>query len=193
MVTGYALYFRIIVAGLTVALSLTVLSYTLISWNIPAFDLMLQPEYAHTLAFPVALAFWLCAKIVVLVLEKYSPARKYKLDLANLNELSQIVYKKVYRNEMIMVTMENRKVYTGWPVEALNNEDNRWLRLVPQWSGYRDGKFMINITTDYSTVYGDTPPSEQDHTLLSVERIVTIQPFDPDIYEEFNPETPQAT
>ena len=185
--TGYSLYFRTIVTGLTIALILTLLSY-IISWEIPVFDLKLRPEYVPTLTLPVAFVLRIIAKIIVVVFfGKRNPDRKYKLDLENLNELGKIVYEKVYRKEMIVVTLKNNKVYTGWPVEALNSQDSRWLRLVPQWSGYRDKQANINIETDYSAVF-DMSPSEQNNMLISVEEIVTIQPFDPKIYGEFNPE-----
>ena len=126
--------------------------------------------------------------IVVFFFGKRNPDRKYKLDLENLNELGKIVYEKVRGEEMIMVTLKNNKVYAGWPVEALNSQDSRWLRLVPQWSGYRDEQTRINIEIDYLAVFGMSP-SKQNNMLISVEEIVTIQPFDPKIYKEFNPNT----
>ena len=195
--TGYSLYFRTIVTGLTIALTLILLSYIISREipvsdlklrleEIPVFDLKLRLEYIPILTLPAAFVLRIIAKIIVILFfGKSNPDRKYKLDLKNLNELSQIVYEKVYREEMIMVTLKNNKVYAGWPVEALNNEDSRWLRLVPQWSGYRDEQANINVETDYSTVL-DRSSSKQNQMLISVDKLVTIQPFDPEIYKEFN-------
>lgn len=113
---GGGLYFRIIVTGLLVALSLAVLLYIPMKWEIASIweYPIPKPEDAHILIFPMALLLWLLAKGVFLILEKYNPDRKYKLELANLNELSQIVYEN--QDNMIMVTMENDKIYAGWPV-----------------------------------------------------------------------------
>ena len=92
----------------------------------------------------------------------------------------------VRSNEMIMVTLKNNKVYTGWPLEAPNYEDSNWLRLVPEWSGYRDKKARVNVETDYSAVF-DASSSEQGHMLISVDQIVTVQPFDTETFQKFNP------
>ena len=186
--TNYALYFRIIVAGLSLVSVLSLLLYALPFHSFPLLGIELAPEQAPMLAFAIAIILRGIFAIGTRFYGRYKPHWKYQLDLKNLNEkgLDQIVSEKIYANEMIMVTLKNNKVYTGWPLKAPNNEDSNWLRLVPEWSGYRDEKSIINVGTDYSTVF-DTSSSEQGHMLISVGQIVTVQPFDTETFQKFNP------
>ncbi len=119
--------------------------------------------------------------------KKY-PKFRYKQDLKNLNDngLNKIIYEKAHDEKMIMITLESNKVYAGLPIDAPGKEDNKWLRLVPLWSGYRDDQSTIHAQIDYSSVF-DVPPTEREPMLLSVEKIVTVQPFDAKIFKEFNP------
>ena len=135
---GYGLYFRIIVTGLSLVFVLTLLLYALPLHRFSSLDIELGPEHAPILAFAIALAFRLTAAKYIQFYGRINPDGKYKLDLKNLNDkgLDQIIYEKIYANEMIMVTLENDKVYAGWPLEVPNNEDRDWLHLIPEWSGY---------------------------------------------------------
>ena len=187
--TGYGLYFRIIFTGLSLVSGLALLLYVPPFHSFPLFGVALNPEHAPVLAFAIALAFRLIAAIGIQFYGWSNPDGKYKLNLKNLNEkgLDQIIYEKIYANEMIMVTLENNKVYTGWPLEAPNNEDSNWLRLIPEWSGYRDEKANIYVETDYSEILGSSLPSERDRMLISTDKIVTVQPFDEETFQKFNP------
>ena len=160
--TGYVLYLRIIVAGLSLVSALSLLLYALPFHNFPLLGVNLAPEQAPMLAFAIAVILRIFFAIGTQLYSWHKPPWKYQLDWKNLNEkgLDQIVYEKIYANEMIMVTLENNKVYIGWPLAAPNHEDSNWLRLVPEWSGYRDEKSIINVETNYSTVF-DTSSSEQ--------------------------------
>ncbi len=183
---GYVLYFRIIVTGLSLVLALTVLLYAPAFRGLTLFDVEIVPEHAPVLAFTIALAF---RSFFAIGTRLCGERRcKYKLGLKNLNEngLAQIVYERIHARKMIMVTLENNKVYAGWPLEAPNNEERKWLRLVPEWSGYRDKQARINVETDYSSVF-NMSPSERDHMLISADKIVTVQPFDVEVFQRFNP------
>lgn len=190
---GYVLYFRIVVAGLSLALPLAVLLYLtpLQSINVfNVFTLKLDPSYAPILAFFIAIVARTLAKLFVWCYGAKNTEWRHQLELENLEKgLAQIVYQKMGKGEMIMVTLENNKVYGGWPVDVPNSEYNKWLHLVPQWSGYRDPESTIHVQINYVKVYGDTPPLERDPMLISVERIVTVQPFDAEIFQKFNPPT----
>jgi hypothetical protein len=50
----------------------------------------------------------------------------------------------------IMVTLQNGKVYVGWPIGNVGpGEDRKTLRLLPMLSGYRDDNHQVKFTTDY--------------------------------------------
>ncbi len=176
---GYILYFRIITAGLILLLLL----YPLVG----LFDL--EPEYALFLTLPAALLFRLLAKAAVWADCKCRPERGHELKLKKLDErgFEQFVYERVRDKRMILITLDNKKVYAGWPLEIPNNEDKKWLRFVPQWSGYRDKESMINIQIDYSKVF-DASPVDRDYMLIPVDKIVTMHPFEVKTFLEFNPE-----
>ncbi len=186
---GYVLYFRIIVAGLFLVLLLTLLLDMPPLRGFALAHIKLGPEHAPILAFLLAIGLRILAKIFVLYYGKLDPEWLYRLDLKSLShtEIGQIVYEKIRNKEMIMITLKNNKVYAGWPTEVSDSEYAIWLRLAPRWSGYRDEKYKVCFETDYSKVYGQLAPA-QEHMLISVGRIITVQPFDPEVFEGFNPE-----
>lgn len=188
--TGYVLYFRILTTGLLLTFFLAALLYPAMLHNVSVLGLQLNPEFSPVMAFPVAVCIWGLATLGASIGRKYKPKWGKELDLKTLNgkELDQFIYEKISNGQMIMVTLENQKVYTGWPLEAPNNEENKWLRLLPQWSGYRDEKSTITVQVDYSKVIGNLPPDEQNRMLIPVGKITTVQPFDVEIFQKFNPE-----
>lgn len=190
---GYVLYFRIIVTGLSLVIPVTAVLYVLAPWEIWFFNLKISHEHAPILTFLVALALRCLAKIGTLVYGGINPDWKYKLELNNINKngLNILVCERVYEEKMIMVTLENQKVYVGWPINYSSNEDEKWLGIVPQWSGYRDNKTNINLEINYSKILG-YEPSKQNRMLISVEKVVTVQPFDEETFIAFNPD-PEPT
>lgn len=181
--TGYILYFRIIAVGLGFFVLCSSLFY---------FDVFpsLPPEYPLSEAlFLGALGFRILAEVGwVWFYDKRSQDWKDKLKLKSLNEkgLAQFVYNMVANKRMIMVTLENNKVYTGWTLEIPNNEDNKWLRLVPLWSGYRDKTAMIHVQINYSKVLDERI---YEPMLIQVEKIVTAHPFNMEIFQKFHQKT----
>ena len=186
--TGYSLYFRIITIGLIFLFICQGLIYLLspleeeeanVSWL-----------SAHPLAATLFFALFLriCAYLWVQTRGRKTPEWKHGLIKKSLNDkgLDQFIYERIHEKGMIMVTLENRKVYAGWPIEAPGNEDNKWLRVVPQWSGYRNKKSTIKVEINYSEVIGNAP-SDKNCILIPVEKIVTLHPFDADTFEQFNP------
>ena len=70
-------------------------------------------------------------------------------------EVEKLLYRAMTEERMVAVTLENRKVYIGWPVftpdPRRNTED---FRILPDASGYRaDDTLTVKITTEYSPVY----------------------------------------
>jgi len=157
--------------------------------------LPLGPEYALLLAFPLALVLrWLTATIVHCG-RKINPQWGEKLKLRELDGkgLERFVSEKISRREMILITLEGKKVYAGWPLEIPDDETKQWLRFAPGWSGYRGERATIHIETDYSKVFGQSRMKE-NHMLVQVEKIVTLQSFNIEAFQKFNlEESPESS
>lgn len=67
------------------------------------------------------------------------------------SDLERLVLKSQDTSLPIMVTLQNGKIYVGWPIENISpGEDRKTLRLSPLLSGYRDDTHQVQFTTDYS-------------------------------------------
>jgi len=185
---GYVLYFRIITAGLILLL----LSYALLM-ILPAVDSSFQnlsPETALFLVLPFAFALRIAAAAITYCGYQVSSGWRHKLKLKELDGkgFEQFILEKINRQEMVLITLESNKVYAGWPLEIPDSENKKWLRFVPQWSGLRGENATIDIKIDYSKVF--TPAQlTNNRMLIQVEKIVTLQPFDIQIFRQFNSES----
>jgi len=185
--TGYVLYFRIITVGLV----LLVLPIALISTTewFPALLrlLRLENEHALFLTLPLALLLRAAAWAVVYCGGKFSPAWREELKRKELDGkgFERFILEKINRRKMILITLDSRKVYVGWPLEIPDNEDKKWLRFAPQWSGFRDDSSAISIKVNYSKVF-ESPELKSNYMLIQADKIVTMQPFDIEIFEQFN-------
>ncbi len=186
-VSGSALYFRSIATGFAFFYLCYLSIYALIQFNLSPLELKI--EHITFLAFPSALVLWTVITLGFWMYAKNNINWKQKFTLKSLrkNELDKFVYQQLINKGIIMITLENNKVYIGWPVEIINEEDSKWLGIIPMWSGYRDLQKGVHIQTNYSTVFGDQS-SNQNRMLISVEKIVTVQPFDEETFIAFNPD-----
>jgi len=186
--TGYVLYFRIITVGL-VLLVLPLALITTTEW-FPALlrVLRLQHEHALFLTLPLALCLRALAWALVYCGGKLSAAWREELKRKELDGkgFERFILEKINRRETILITLDNRKVYAGWPLEIPDNEDKKWLRFTPQWSGFRNDSATIDIKIDYSKIL-DQQQLENNPMLIQVDKIVALQPFDIEIFEQFNP------
>lgn len=186
--TGYVLYFRIITVGLV----LLVVPFALITTTewFPALlrFLRLENEHALFLTLPLALLLRVAASAFVYCGGKISAAWREQLKRKELDGkgFERFILEKINRREMILITLDNKKVYAGWPLEIPDNEDKKWLRFAPQWSGFRDDSAALDIKNDYSMVF-DPPELKNNYMLIQADKIVTMQPFDIEIFAQFNP------
>lgn len=187
--TGYVLYFRTVVAGLV----LLSLAYVLITADFLSF---LPLDWLNgvlknlpILSFLIAFILLALRAIVVWFGNKYNLGWAHKLQLSKFNErgFDQYIYEKIYATQMVLITLENQKVYAGWPFEVPNNEDKKWLCFATQLSGYRYTDSTVKFQTNYSKVF-DEPLLKRNLMIISVEKIVSVQPFDIETYLRFNPD-----
>ncbi len=87
---------------------------------------------------------------------------------------------------MILLTLDNHKVYAGLPLAVPHDEPQKWLRFAIHWSGFRDKNRKIDINADYASELNDQEML-RNAMLIPVEKIASVQPFDIDIFRNFNP------
>lgn len=83
-----------------------------------------------------------------------------------------------------MLTLDNRKTYVGFVVEAPNLQSaDVYVQILPLLSGYRDpSDLRLRFTYNYSQVYGDGKANPQDFVIiLRAENIRTAGFYDPKI------------
>jgi len=84
----------------------------------------------------------------------------------------------------VMLTLDNRKTYVGFVVEAPNLQSaDVYVQILPLLSGYRDpNDLRLRFTYNYSQVYGDGKANPQDFVIiLRAENIRTAGFYDPKI------------
>lgn len=101
-----------------------------------------------------------------------------------------MVNEAVREGIMIMLTLKNRKVYIGKPLEITRDESGRqrWASIVPWRSGYRDGETCaLKLTTNYEKALQDLASQKELKFFtmcIPVSEIVSSQFFDEELYEK---------
>lgn len=184
---GHVLYFRVLVAGLIWQVCFGALWDNALCW--PA----VFPHAKQAAGLAVALLLCLAANGV----QKNFIARE-KFDRRRLicsgMHFEYHILRALQGNLPIMVTLDNGKIYIGWVGSVRRQADAKWLTLVPAFSGYRDESQRIKIVTDYADALDDGAirqrSEEGDLNLdvtLPVEKIASLQFFDAEFYNKFNP------
>ena len=126
----------------------------------------------------------------------------YSEYLSEINGILNFVEEANKRASFVMLTLNNRKVYIGWPqrLSDWKNPDpsKQYLYFLPLWSGFRDpDSLAMEITTDYTDAYrkfaGRDGPTVADdfrtelaelEIVVPVHEIVHAQPFSKNFYED---------
>jgi hypothetical protein len=109
------------------------------------------------------------------------------LRLSCLGELEEFLLLTSARNQPVMITLKNNKVYVGFSLEANASRGKKeWLRLEPLLSGYRDETQQFQDTTDYSWLHiGNAHERfrrEEFDIIVPSSEIVSAHAFDLDVY-----------
>lgn len=95
------------------------------------------------------------------------------------------------QEKSVAFTLQNGKVYIGFPVEVdANGDEPDWVVVQPLASGYRTSKGELNLTTSYENAYnqitqnGASIRKEDFKVTLPLQHIVTIQGFNLEFYVE---------
>lgn len=102
-------------------------------------------------------------------------------------EKERLLFQAMKSSTLVSVTMENRKVYIGWPVYSpdLRHETNDF-RLLPVISGYRkEEDLSLERTTQYLNVYDQINrgtirglKAEEFEVVLPLEKVVSANLFE---------------
>ena len=95
----------------------------------------------------------------------------------------------------VAVSLDDSKVYIGCPIsgEPFGVASRRWLSLRPMFSGYRDEKKELDLTTDYQVVITGLSVTDGEESVVQgafdvvvpFDRIVSIHPFDLESYSKY--------
>jgi len=132
-----------------------VASESFVSWVSWAWGAFVGPVYGPALATFFGAFVWgpVLARLVNLF---YRPKRAAARAIRKYGgELEKLVHRAWSDELLVSVTLDNQKVYVGWPVftpdPRRHTED---LRLLPAVSGYRDDKTLkLTFTTQYFPAY----------------------------------------
>jgi hypothetical protein len=106
--------------------------------------------------------------------------------------------------KLVSVVLKSRKVYIGFVTAGFDPVNDRdYIQLLPLQSGYRDAETLqLKITTDYSQVYDRIITREIEsasidtndfRVVVPVSEITSINLFDEEAYNLFNPATEETT
>lgn len=107
------------------------------------------------------------------------------------NAMEKLVLSAIEYPQLVCFTLDNGKVYVGYPRYLSDLIQTGMLRIYPILSGFRDSQHRIVFTTNYESAYDqiDELDIEQDtvdfEQLIAVDRIISAKRFSLHIYEQF--------
>ena len=208
--SGYNLYFRIAFAGLlcfffSIAIILAALDF------LPGFPcigdadtfisslLRCQNEILSLAAWATPV-FGLLGYILANSLWKADNPRIEKKHevIIQRKELEGYIQRTLLKHPFLSITLDNRKVYIGTVSNTFyfNELDSKekYLRLRVMFSGYRgDADLLFRITVAYmekpeigsENSESEDAKDEGKEIIVPVGKIISIQPFDPEVYAEY--------
>lgn len=102
------------------------------------------------------------------------------------DEREKLFFQAMQDGSLVLVSMEDRKVYIGWPVYSPDlRRDTKDFRLLPVLSGYRDEQTLeLRVTTQYLDAYdqvraGALPglKAADFETVLPMEKVISANLF----------------
>ena len=103
------------------------------------------------------------------------------------NHLLRLLHWAANFEELVSVTLTNRKVYIGMVTEVPNLEGHdTFVGIIPFFSGYRDETLSMRLTVDYVKVYEDLKVDPSDFVMvIPIASICTAGYFDHTIFPTF--------
>ncbi|MEM7209736.1 MAG: DUF6338 family protein [Pseudomonadota bacterium] len=110
------------------------------------------------------------------------------------NDFELLLVDAVASDNMVMVTMDDDKVYVGWVYTTSDpaNGERRYFSLIPVISGYRNTpQHKVEFTTYYAEIFDKTDErfAELDMddfvVVLPIDKVTSARRFDPEVYAQF--------
>lgn len=125
-----------------------------------------------------------------------------KMNIVITDELDKMIFNNASDQELVMLSMNNGKVYIGI-VTSLRVNNEPFIRMLPFGSGYRSNEtHRVNLTTDYTSAYesflrmyrgNDNKLSEHIDEygndiaiVLPLDKVDKASPFSPELYQSFH-------
>ncbi len=109
------------------------------------------------------------------------------------NEFECLLVTAMTTEFMVMITMEDDKVYVGWVYQISDpaKAERKYFSIIPVMTGFRNERREVEFTTYYNDLYQLTN-DELAHlninhfaVVLPVQRLVSCRLFDADAYSRF--------
>lgn len=107
------------------------------------------------------------------------------------DELEQLFRDSVVFGWPLQITLKNDKVYLGFVDEIPEPKKTNYLKFLPLYSGYRDERKTLALTTSYETVHdmlkmdGLNQKIEMMIVVLKQDEILSASPHDAEVYSRF--------
>jgi len=106
------------------------------------------------------------------------------------NELELLFLYSFDKKKLLLITLDNGKIYIAWVKELPIPSASPYIRFIPAISGYRDEKKNMILTTQYLSIYdqylNEGVKKEDNDIVIDVKKISSVSNFDPDMYQRFN-------
>jgi hypothetical protein len=162
----------------------------------------LRPQIAQALPIQfsgsIVLAFLLAELIAAVKNESELPEEVVGRVVGDLtDQLQRLLVTSARQGRPVMLTMSDRKVYVGLVLEAPSVEHRKaFVRVLPTFSGYRDDRHLVEVTTSYAWVHEPRGPHttgiagsglrpEEFSVLLPPDGVVSARRFDSKAFEQF--------
>lgn len=197
---GHKLYFRSAYCGLFVciaaffSLALIVYVAAIIPWRFSSsFADYSGNLFDLRLVFMTLLASPVLGYVFARFLNIFTDELNYYYTALQDNEFEYLLVKAMSSDLMVMVTMEDEKVYVGWVYKVSDpaKAERKYFSLIPVMSGCRAEKRKVEFTTFYDEVYRRTDDElghldvEHFAVVLPAQRMLSARLFDPEAYDSF--------
>lgn len=104
------------------------------------------------------------------------------------DEMDVLLRDSFLNNDYLLITLDNRKVYVAYVVSAPSPRQTRYVSVRPVFSGYRDDRLEVVLTTTYPLpILPDAPEvgayRDPYEVVIELADITSFAKWDPEIYE----------